>query len=74
MKTMFIALLGIAVLMPLTTSAQCVKDFVPKSRVEEEVVKVENEWYAVKRMPIRPTHLCRRYFPSKMSAIGTRSR
>lgn len=51
MKTLFIALLGIAMLMPLRASAQCVKDFVPKSAMEREVMKVENEWCvaAVKR-------------------------
>jgi hypothetical protein len=44
MKTLFITLLGIAALLPIRVSAQCVKDFVPNSRIEEEVVRVENEW------------------------------
>ena len=44
MKTFCIAFFGIATLLPARVGAQCVKDFVPKSVIEAEVVKVENEW------------------------------
>ena len=43
MKTFCIAFFGIATLLPARVGAQCVKDFVPKSVIEAEVVKVEGD-------------------------------
>jgi hypothetical protein len=59
MNRIFLLIVGPLFLTGLKPSAQCVKDYTPKSADEAEIVRLENEWcdVAVKRDAVRLSNI-----------------